>query len=269
MPTPSLLRSSTPTAPWPTIRRGFTLIELLVVISIIALLISILLPALGSARETARVLTCSNNIRSMGLMHQMYANDYDSRLQSPDSIIASNALISGSTTAASVDRWFRFIGVRDNSGPTHNSFIRNLYPYGMQDSNEALLCPGVDYSSLTNGVKYMVDWKGRIPYGYRLTSNGYNQDVGSIKGVPLTLENMNSRAWLLADLHFLSEPGLVDKGTRPGNSMTAENLVVADTTDNISVRHSDGINAVYFDNSVSVVPVGEYLDEYQDSLILN
>lgn len=54
---------------------GFTLIELLVVISIIALLISILLPALASAREAAKDLECSSRVRSMVLAWQLYAQD--------------------------------------------------------------------------------------------------------------------------------------------------------------------------------------------------
>jgi len=55
---------------------GFTLIELLVVIAIIALLIGILLPALGAARDSARKMKCQANTRSMGTIMALYANDW-------------------------------------------------------------------------------------------------------------------------------------------------------------------------------------------------
>ena len=55
--------------------RGFTLIELLVVISIIAILVGILLPALGNARETSRRLKCLTNVKGMGVTVQLYMAD--------------------------------------------------------------------------------------------------------------------------------------------------------------------------------------------------
>lgn len=74
-------------------RRGFTLIELLVVISIIAVLIALLLPALARARQQALTVSCSANLRSIGQTLYEYASTYENSI--PFDVEINNSLWGG------------------------------------------------------------------------------------------------------------------------------------------------------------------------------
>jgi prepilin-type N-terminal cleavage/methylation domain-containing protein len=60
--------------------RGFTLVELLVVISVVALLMALLLPALSRARKQARAVVCQSNLKQWGVVLNLYAQSNEGRL---------------------------------------------------------------------------------------------------------------------------------------------------------------------------------------------
>jgi prepilin-type processing-associated H-X9-DG protein/prepilin-type N-terminal cleavage/methylation domain-containing protein len=74
-----------------TSRTAFTLVELLVVIGIIALLISMLLPALNKARSHARRVACSANLRQVSMAFMLYRHDNDNFLPPVNSFVSYNA----------------------------------------------------------------------------------------------------------------------------------------------------------------------------------
>ncbi|MCC6683153.1 MAG: prepilin-type N-terminal cleavage/methylation domain-containing protein [Phycisphaeraceae bacterium] len=114
---------------------GFTLIELLVVISIIALLISILLPALRQARQKSQLVACLSNLRQIGIAFQSYLTDSDGYfyeyLQYQDK----------------VDREF---GQGGRPNPDEPNDLRPLNYY-MNDALLVFKCPG-DNGRMANGL---------------------------------------------------------------------------------------------------------------------
>ena len=82
--------------------KAFTLIELLVVVAIIALLMAILLPSLGKAKQLAVTTKCLSNLRQNTMAFNMYANDYNQYLPYP-----TTTVITGQTSTTSL--WFNAV----------------------------------------------------------------------------------------------------------------------------------------------------------------
>jgi prepilin-type N-terminal cleavage/methylation domain-containing protein/prepilin-type processing-associated H-X9-DG protein len=140
-------------------KQAFTLIELLVVISIISLLISILLPALGSARKAARAAQCLTNQRQIYLSSQLYSGDYQD-LMLPAYV--------GSTGSTSANWWVYKISPYMNTG-------------NIVDDTTIMRCP--DWEQMPNNLRFFSYAISRY-LGY-IDGNGDGQD-----GYPGRLENV-------------------------------------------------------------------------------
>lgn len=125
-------------------RLGFTLVELLVVISIIALLLAIMLPSLSRARESARSIVCSTNLRQLNLGMQMYANTNNGQ--------------SIATAMGNTDFWFSAIAPYLGN----KNYVKNLSSLTDNDPGgmKTLYCPSTRINPLPKSVKITSTYYG-------------------------------------------------------------------------------------------------------------
>lgn len=153
-------------------RSAFTLVELLVVISIIAMLVAILLPALGAARTSAKSITCATGLRQIGIATASYLNDNDGVLFWYD----QNQSLEPTPEPRPVRYWYMKLMVGEYLADNPNDYSKMTAPI--------LFCPESVYDSAVqvppagwSEEAYALYWGG-ISYGLNIALH-FNYDNGA------------------------------------------------------------------------------------------
>jgi prepilin-type N-terminal cleavage/methylation domain-containing protein/prepilin-type processing-associated H-X9-DG protein len=241
-------------------QKGFTLVELLVVIGIIALLISILLPSLNRARETANKVKCSNNLKQIGLAIQLYTNDNHGsypRTYSNTSATAT-APVDPSSTGASWSDPFA------STAPTPNWNVNGNTTYNNVPSSLFLLLRTEDlvpavFNCPSSGATPDAYGGGNLTAANRCNFTSITQNLSYSYADPFP--GIGASANSGYKLTATSDPGFataadINPGTASSNN--ADNVLLVNSSSsaqqmkfgNSNNHNKDGQNVLYADGHV-------------------
>jgi prepilin-type N-terminal cleavage/methylation domain-containing protein/prepilin-type processing-associated H-X9-DG protein len=243
------------------LHRAFTLIELLVVIAIIALLIGILLPALGRAREAGRAVVCLSNQRQIGVGVGLYAEERKEYI--PRESGSSEAWPGHPTTPPQPQWAYVLRPYIDGDSTDKDAMIlagnwRELYslapyykdPSRPKDRHEIhYVCNGISFRARgqVNSIAKKATKMSRYPRPF---------DCIYLACFANDASNVHSNSWYVAgqtnsglavyyDLH--SEPNVT--GTMPASPTHSQRVAPS--------RHGNGSNVLFLDGHAKIIPAAD------------
>jgi prepilin-type N-terminal cleavage/methylation domain-containing protein/prepilin-type processing-associated H-X9-DG protein len=239
-------------------QRGFTLIELLVVIAIIALLIGVLLPALGKARDAGRFTQCLSNMRQFAQATNMYALDNKDRVW-PDVLRNPNGTVIPAPGGTGVGGYTAWARLPDETRP---GFVKHglLYQY-VSNVDKVGECPANKRARSGSGSSSPSD-PGRLnptaelDFDYTFMQNVNGARLGIDTKVayhtlpgPQIFSPRFPEARVSELSVFPSLPIFVEEDTLYWNTTFPDGLYSSD--DQITIRHSGASSMAFLDGSAS------------------